>query len=252
MWRDLRVLEHLDNLIAEQNRTAVFFILTSAIGKRSTKDIEEMERAYNWPVLHRQGAPDLVGPEAILWENVDAFNRKTKAIRAVLVNQFGWDQNSCGMNMPPDMSFMDLRKGTDLEFGQSIYEPFGIAVLEPLSFGAVCVPSSVCGCCGFLLRVTNKERIKNVVISDYTTLDSVGPIADTRAIGVVERNHIEATQSELLAWEISSKLPKTDAERFALLQQGFDLAQKMSWDVVCQDYFLPGIQRAIDRRDGNV
>jgi hypothetical protein len=27
--------------------------------------------------------------------------------------------------MPADMEFMDIRKGSDVEFGQSIYEPFG-------------------------------------------------------------------------------------------------------------------------------
>ena len=41
--------------------------------------------------------------------------------------------------MPADMEFMDIRKGSDAEFGQSIYEPFGIAQVEPISFGGICV-----------------------------------------------------------------------------------------------------------------
>jgi hypothetical protein len=247
LWRDLRVLEHVDNLMAAQNRTGVFYVLTSAYGKRSAQDIGEMEQAYGWPVSHRLGAPDLVGPEADIWAEMEAFNGKAKAIRAILVNQFGWDRESCGQRMSEDMTFMDLRKGTDLEFGQSIYEPFGIAVLEPLSFGAICVPSSVCGCCGFLKRVTKGHETRNVVISDYTSLDGWGEFADTRSIGLAERNHLEATRGESLAWEIMDRLPNSESDRLALLQDGYALATQMSWEAVCKDYFLPGIHRAIDR-----
>ena len=50
------------------------------------------------------------------------------------------------------MSFLDIRRGSDVEFGQSIYEPFGIAMLEPLTYGAICVISSVCGCAGQLIQ----------------------------------------------------------------------------------------------------
>lgn len=252
LWRDFRVLEHLDNLMAAQNTTGVFFVLTSGAGKRSPQEVREMEANYGWPVSHRLGAPDLVGPEADIWADMEAFNGKAKAIRAILVNQFGWDQNSCGERMPEDMSFMDLRKGTDLEFGQSIYEPFGIAVLEPLCFGALCVPSSVCGCCGYVDRVTNGQGAKGVVVADYTSLDESNVYDDVRNIGLAERNHIEAARSELLAWEIMARLPKSDDARVAYLNEGFALARQMGWEAVCEDYFLPGIQRAIDRRDGNV
>ncbi len=39
--------------------------------------------------------------------------------------------------MPEAMSFDDLRAGTDQEFGQSLYEPVGIAQLDPLATGAL-------------------------------------------------------------------------------------------------------------------
>lgn len=252
LWRDFRVLEHLDNLMAAQNRTGVFYVLTSAAGRRLSEDVMEMEAAYGWPVSHRLGAPDLVGPEADIWANMEAFNGKAKAIQAILVNQFGWDRASCGQRMPEDMGFLDLRKGTDLEFGQSIYEPFGIAVLEPLAFGAICVPSSVCGCCGFLNRVTQDQGGRNVVVSDYTNLDGVGPFADPRDIGLAERNRLESARGEKLAWEIMARLPLSDGDRFDLLHNGLALATQMSWEAVCIDYFLPGIERAIERRNRNV
>ena len=252
VWRDFRVLEHLDNLMAAQNRTGVFYVLTSAAGRRSSEDVLQMEAAYGWPVSHRLGAPDLVGPEADIWANMEAFNGKAKAIQAILVNQFGWDRASCGNRIPEDMGFMDLRQGTDLEFGQSIYEPFGIAVLEPLAFGAICVPSSVCGCCGYLNQVTQGHGAQNVVVSDYTDLEGLEPIEDPRVIGLAQRNRLEAIRGEKLAWEIMARLPQSDDQRLDLLKNGLDLATKMSWEAVCTDYFLPGIKRAMERRVGNV
>jgi len=228
-------------------------VLTSAAGKRSPEAIRQIEAAYGWPVTHRSGDPDLVGPEYDIWANMESFNGRSKAVKAVLVNQFGWDRGSCGERMPEDMSFMDLRKGTDLEFGQSIYEPFGIAVLEALAFGAICVPSSVCGCCGFLSRVTDGQGAKNVLVSNYTSLENLENLGDPRSIGLAERNFIEASRGESLAWDLMGRLPETEEDRLALLESGHALASKMSWDAVCDEYFFPGIDRAIARRDeGNV
>ena len=64
----------------------------------------------------------------------DFFNREHQAVRAVLVNQWDWNRQVCGERMPEEMTFGDIRRGTDLEFGLSVYEPFGISQFEPLSF----------------------------------------------------------------------------------------------------------------------
>ncbi len=99
----------------------------------------------------------------------------------MLINQFGFSRDRCGDSMPADMAFDDLRRGTDLEFGQSIYEPFGIAQVEPLSTGALCVVSDVCGCLGFAsLRRTRQtgscassnlqSTLPNIVVANYTSL----------------------------------------------------------------------------------
>ncbi|MEZ4681638.1 MAG: hypothetical protein R2932_46240 [Caldilineaceae bacterium] len=63
------------------------------------------------------------------------------------------------------MNFMDIGKGSDLEFGQSIYEPFGIAQVELLSFGALCCVSSVCGCVGFADAAAAGE-LPGLVVAD--------------------------------------------------------------------------------------
>lgn len=248
IWRDLLVLSHLDNLLGDKGQTGVFFVLTTAAEQRSARDIEIMESEYGWPVVHQIGPPDLVYNEVDIWRDMEAFNRESVAIQAILVNQFGWDRASCGQRMPQDMAFEDLRRGTDVEFGQSIYEPFGIAVLEPLTFGGLCVPSNVCGCCGFLGRVTKENVDPLVVVADYTVDVALESAASARAIGEYERRIQESKVAEKVAWDIADALPSSDREHEARLHSGYRLATQMSWDRVCEAFFFPGIERAISRR----
>jgi len=173
------------------------------------------------------------------------------------------------------MEFMDIRKGSDVEFGQSIYEPFGIAQLEPLTFGGICVFSSVCGCSGFLrdaaeigsqkseVRNQNSESVfcprsvakgagqfwcgvKNVIIADYTNLethpDAIRQVEDLLQIGRSVRDRIEASESEKVAMQICSRLPKNEAEIESMIQTGYELAKNMSWDVVVKNYLLSSLQ----------
>ena len=245
LWRDLLVLAHLDKLLGNKGQTGVFYVLTTAAERRSARDVEAMEAEYGWPVVHQIGAPDLVSHEVDIWRDMEAFNRESVAIQAILVNQFGWDRASCGQRMPRDMAFADLRQGTDVEFGQSIYEPFGIAVLEPLTFGGLCVPSSVCGCCGFLDRVTKEHPL--VIVADYTAEVALERAASARAIGGHERRVQEGKVAEKVARDIADALPSSNKERETRLHSGYKLAAQMSWDRVCEAFFLPGIERAISR-----
>ena len=248
LWRDLLVLSHLDRLLEDKGQTGVFFVLTTAAEQRSSQDVETMESEYGWPVSHQVGAPDLVSNEVDIWRDMEAFNRESVAIQAILVNQFGWDRASCGQRMPQDMAFEDLRRGTDVEFGQSIYEPFGIAVLETLTFGGLCVPSSVCGCCGFLDRATQEKPNSLVVVADYTADVASESLTSARAIGEFERRIQEDKVAEKVAWDIANALPSSDREREAQLHSGYKLAAQMSWDRVCEAFFFPGIERVISRR----
>jgi hypothetical protein len=147
--------------------------------------------------------------------------------------------------MPEEMEFMDIRKGTDVEFGQSIYEPFGIAQVEPLSFGAICVMTNVCGCIGFVQKATNGENVPNILIADYTALGGGYMGVEALAqIGWAERDSIEARNSIHVAEELFKRLPRTDEEIEAMLERGYAIARQMSWEVVVKDYFLPGLERA--------
>ena len=247
LWRDLQVLMHLDDLLASNDKTAALFVLSTEIATgRPHESIHEMEEAYGWPMYHKIGYPDLVGAEIELNNGVSAFNLQSKAIKVVFVNQFGWSQAACGKRMPIEMEFMDIRKGSDAEFGQSIYEPFGIAQVEPLSFGAICVVSNVCGCCGFIQRATDNRDVPNIVIADYTQLN-IPPksLEDVIQIGLAERNAIEMENSRDIAAKLLGRLPRKPRDVEDMLREGYDIASRMSWEVVVKDYFLPGLERAL-------
>jgi len=244
MWRDLRVLEHLEKEFKTQGKTAVLLVLSTEVSRRRSSDIYNMESKYNWPVAHREGWPDLSGGEADFYTAVQQFNTRSSNIKIIFINQFGFAPERCGKRMPANMEFMDIRKGSDVEFGQSIYEPFGIAQLEPLTFGGICVFSSVCGCLGFLRDTTGAVDVKNAIIADYTNLTTHG-YAEIEEILQIERSvrdRIEAIESERVAMQICSRLPKNKAEIESMIQEGYELAKNMNWDTVVKDYLLKGLQ----------
>lgn len=245
LWRDLRVLEHMEQLLRQRNESAVLFTLSTEVPARRPDDIRRMEQSYHWPVVHREGLPDLSNGEAAYYQGVQEFNAQSRNIKVVFVNQFGWEQKVCGMRMPPDMSFIDIREGSDAEFGQSIYEPFGIAQVEPISFGGICVFSECCGCAGFVNHAAGGKSTPNAIVADYTDLPekTLRP-EQLMAIGQPQRDAIEHRVAELVAGELLSRLPRTPQEFEPFIERGYELAQKMSWDAVAREYVLPGIQRA--------
>jgi len=252
LWRDIRVLEKLDKTLASSCKTAVLFILSTILpAGRPAVDVFRMEKAYGWPVVHREGAPDLISHEIPFYDAVVAFNQAARATRVVFVNQFGWSRDRCGERMPADMAFTDIRTGSDLEFGQSIYEPFGIAQLEPLSSGALCVVSDVCGCVGFVRRIAPPDQ-PNVVVADYTTLPPGVAEGDYRAalgIGQPQRDAVEAANARRVAAEIWAHLPHTAEAMARAIEEGYRISQEMSWEVVVAGYLLPGLKRALTGSD---
>ncbi len=154
--------------------------------------------------------------------------------------------------MPEAMTFDDLRTGTDLEFGQSIYEPFGIAQLEPLSAGALSVVFSICGCIGFVsaARVELDEDLEddthNLLVADYVSLPPNEPLWsawDALRIDSSIRNNLEGYNSYSVAQEIARRLPANESETRRLLERGQQVAQQMSWETVARNYFLPALRR---------
>jgi hypothetical protein len=244
LWRDLKVMEELDGSLAARGETAMLFTLSSTVpAGRREQDVLRWEKEYGWPVTHHEGNGDLIGPEADYYRSIQDFNGRAKASRIVLFNQYGWTPDRCGTRMPTGMQPMDIRYGTHLEFGQSIYEPFGIGQLEPLAAGALCCLSSVCGCIGFIKQVGGGE-LPNVVVGDYVTLP-----ASLRGLGLDgllhldqrEREMVEAVESARVARRILEFLPRTAADAERLLDQGAALSRKLSWQVVVEEGLLPAL-----------
>ncbi|NIA20843.1 MAG: hypothetical protein GWP05_02490 [Anaerolineaceae bacterium] len=246
LWRDLKVLWRLEQAARKTGRTGVLFVLSTELGgPRATREIQQMASQYGWPLAHREGYPDLSGGEAEFYAFVQRFNTCSRNIKTIFVNQFGWSAKWCGPAMPAEMDFKDIRQGSDLEFGQSIYEPFGIAQLEPLAFGGLCVLTGVCGCAGFLRRVAGDGDIANAVLADYTHLEKrPDSLAEMLRIGIPERSRIEEAESTRVAEEILRKLPTDQGGMQRMLESGYDLARHMGWDAVAREYVLPAIAEA--------
>ena len=239
LWRDLLVLEHLDHHLWEQGQRALFIALATETGRRDPEDVQRMA-AYGWPLVHREGGSDLSSGELKFDLLVRAFNARTRAVKALFVNQFGWDQQSCAF-LSADAEFADLRRGSDVEFGQSIYEPFGISQVECLSSGTISVVSDVCGCRGFVRQAAGDAELGSFIEGAYTQLDEADR-AD-QPIGVRERTQAEALQSQVVASALARQLSAGESGRKRLLAEGYAAARKMSWERVAEDMLLPVLRR---------
>lgn len=248
LWRDLMVMEHVDEALRREGKTAVLLVLaTETGGPRSHEEIVNQERGWHWPVAHREGYPDLTHGEAVFYAGVQEFNARARNSRAVFINQFGFDRMTCGERMAEEMEFWDIRRGSDAEFGQSVYEPFGIAQLEALSYGATCVISSVCGCAGFVEAAAGGAT-PNVIVPDYTKLENEG-VGDPAllAMTAAQRERIERHVAEQTAAVLMERLPRTPTEKELAIRRGGELAAKMSWDVVAREYIVPALRAALTR-----
>ena len=241
--RDLAVLEHLDDALADRGRTAVLLVLATDAGRRDPETIRQMESEHNWPMQHRTGWPDLVKGEISIGRAAEAYNRWARATRVVLINQFGFTRASCGDRMPEAMAFHDLRQGSDVEFGQSAYEPFGIAQLETLAFGGICVITSACGCAELLVRTAEGDLPANVLLVDYAAPDGTG----TEPVSDADTRRIEHEAAAQIARQLAARLPAGPQDFRRLLESGWALAERMSWQSVCRRYFVPALQRCFPR-----
>ena len=247
LWRDLQVCHELEPILKKKKERAVLYILTSAGGVRGPQDVAAMEKQYGWPIDHRAGYPDLVGPEENIWRDVEKFNSHHEQVKVVLVNQFGWSRDRIGAKLDGRMDMGHFRQSVDVEFGMSTYEPFGISPLEPLHAGAVCVISKVCGCAGFVNHVTGDQPPRTVLIADYVELKADWKLDDLTQMTMVERDEIEDRVAGEIARDLYARLPKDDKERKALLAEGQKLARKMGWDTVVEEGMLPMLERIMDR-----
>ena len=241
-WRDLLVLQGVDELLAARGQSGIFLVLATSAEARDPLVVKSMVKEYGWPLVHREGNGDLQPNELEFDLQVRAFNARSRAIKVVFINQFGWNVDACGPTMPPTMDFADLRQGSDVEFGLSIYEPFGIAQVEPLAFGTMSVVSDVCGCIGFVDRVSQGNRPGGFLTADYTHLPEA-KAGHWQSISNEQVERFEKDQSKLLARRLGHCLPTTEKAQNALLEEGYQTAREMSWEKVVKNDLIPVLTR---------
>lgn len=259
LWRDAKVCQHLAGHLQKAGKTAAYVLLTCGAPTRSKEQCDGMASRHGWPARHVEGFPDLTGPEGELAAMFQPMGLKTKgaaqAMAAVVVNQFGWSRERLGDAAPEGTTFDDLRRAADAEFGLSIYEPFGISPLEPLHAGAIALISSVSGCLGLVRRAAAELKINPddcplIMAADFThAADPRGdrPLADLVAMRSDELSAVEEPICAALAERLFARLPRSEADVRAYLELGQKLAGRMSWDVVAETDFLPGIREAMSR-----
>ena len=247
LWRDLKIMHYLEPILKQQNKRAVYLMLGTLGGQRSQYDIEKMASEYGWPVVHKHGYPDLAGGEESVFTDFENYNYTHRATRAVLVNQWGWSQESIGKKILDDTDISDLRKAADLEFGMSIYEPFGISQFEALGYGGLCLVTDICGCAGYIRNENSDTEIPaaNYIEASFLNLNQKLDINQLMQLSISQRNEIENIEAEKLSKIIAENLPKSESDIEKNLKLGFELASKMSWDNVVDNYFMPGLKKIL-------
>ncbi|MBX9737234.1 MAG: hypothetical protein K2X32_09945 [Phycisphaerales bacterium] len=265
LWRDLELMAQLSERLHKQGKSCAYVLLTCGAPIRSFEQVSAMAKDHAWPAKHTRGYPDLEGPETKLSAAIDTLNAKLEGrkARAVLVNQFGFTQQRIGPTLSKDATVSDLRVAADVELGMSTYEPYGIAQLEPMYAGAICLPSSVCGCLGLVKRAMGElglspEECPVVLPADFTqeadlpeparrALAEGKDLSPVLNLSAEDRKAIETRVCTRLADELVKRLPTSDAQREKLISVGQKLAQRMNWQTVTTTDFMPMVIDALER-----
>lgn len=235
LWRDLVLLEEIDKHFAQLGYKGFYILLSTLIGTgRDPRDIAYMEQKYGWPVLHKQGWPDLTGAEIEIFEQLQIFNAKSKAIKGVFINQYNFNRQKCGSRMPKDMSFADIRIGSDAEIGLSVYEPFGIAQIETVPYGGIAIVSRACGCSFLLEKAFAESNCK-----PYTILDFSSSYKQANITHSLSENERDAFEEKVIQESISSlieRLPFKESERQEMFIYCQENSYRLGWDYLVRTF----------------
>ncbi|MBN2550808.1 MAG: hypothetical protein JXB15_16710 [Anaerolineales bacterium] len=235
-WRNV---EFCRRFASEYPHKKVLFIwLVRPKPLPTSKQVAAWAQRFNWPLEHQYhgSGGDLRSSEEALWQVIYQFNRRFEGHFHILyINQFGWSKELLGALDPGGTTFQHLRLGTEVELGLSIYEPYGIAPLEPFSAGAVCVLSDACGCALHLECVARDSAANGFVVGNFIRRKGrVEPAkVDLAALGQIE-DDVYAR----MAHDLSRRLSVSRSER---LRQAQTAMEYLSWDRVVQENFLPAV-----------
>ena len=235
LWRDVQLLYRLDERMAEAGKKGFYILIsTLAAGGRDPAEIERMEKDYGWPIIHQEGWPDLDGAENDVFMNLSLFNARSRAIKGVFLNQFGFSNQTSGKRVPEEADLLTLRSAADVEFGLSTYEPFGIAQLETFPYGGLPILSRACGC-SYL--VENAAPLDCSLIIDYAEQPKNSPVnlsdPDTlKGLSIEQRTALEETLADQYAPDLFERIyPDQRKDHFLRMSKA---APNMSWEVIAQ------------------
>ncbi|MBU4483950.1 hypothetical protein KKA47_00850 [bacterium] len=237
-WRDISFLYYLDEHFAAKGLKGFFIILSTLVGNgRHINNIRKMEGDYGWPVVHREGWPDLIGAEVDIYKNLELFNARSMAIKGVFINQFGFSKESCGDRMPDGMSLLDLRAASDIEFGLSVYEPFGIAQLETLPYGGIPMVSRACGCASLLKKNLKDDEYLCIDFSRIpgTFIEQFKTKHDFMNVDRGVRDQIEREICREAVPRLTAILPKNDRERKTRFKDIQKRSHLFDWDHITRN-----------------
>ena len=87
----------------------------------------------------------------------------------------------------------------------------------------------------------------NIVEGNFLRLPADIPIHQALHLTIAQRDLIEAAEGRRLAGLLAELLPRDDQTMLRRIQSGYKLAEKMSWEHVVNDYFLPSLAKTISR-----
>lgn len=235
LWRDITFLYFLEEILQRENKRGVYILLSTLIGTGRDSSAVASLGAEGWPRTHKEGWPDLLGAEVEIYRYLEEFNGKSRNLQGLFVNQFGFSRRKCGAFVPEETEFLDLRIGSDAEFGFSIYEPFGIAQLETLPFGGIAALSSACGS-AYALKADfpcpELYRIFDFIGVEGGRHSSVGKGDDSAgsSLSADRRFELEKQVFRREAPLFYRQLPRNDEDRIQTLAAAQEHIRRLGWE----------------------
>jgi hypothetical protein len=98
-------------------------------------------------------------------------------------------------------------------------------------------------------RASENQPIEdNIIEADFLKLTSPTGMDELKNLPASRREEIEAAEGQRLARAIADRLPRDDNSLQQRIRTGHELANRMSWEHVVQEYFLPSLDRATNRQ----